>query len=241
MPANASLRKLSSANFVRSFFGVCINGTKIYIAGGYDSKGNPTSSLFEYDLITKKWMEKKAMSNAHAHFALECVGGKLYAIGGVNTNGSIEAYKPETDKWEPITVKNNPVNLKPLLEITASTVIENKICLLWPSTFQIFTPIDGILTEGTKPPVNSNYFDIAVSNKKLYVAGGTTDKGMDDGVYLYNAVDGSWSNVGKVPNTKFGSGLTYFNSMLLFLGGSKTDISKPAEPVDEINVYRPSK
>jgi hypothetical protein len=241
MPANASLRKLSGAGFVRSFFGACINGNKIYIAGGFDSKGKPTSSLFEYDITSKKCTEKNAMFLARTRFALECVGGKLYAIGGENTNGSIEVYKPETDIWELVTVKYIPVNLKPMLDITASAVIENKICLLGPSVFQIFTPGDGIQAEGSTPPMKSKYFDVAVYSKKIYVAGGTTNMGNDDGIYLYNSVEGTWSNVGKIPAPRYGAGLTYFSSMLIYLGGSTVDYSSPAEPNNEIYIYRPSK
>jgi hypothetical protein len=241
MPANASLRKLSDGNFVRSFFGACVNGNKIYIAGGYDSKGIATSSLFEYDLTTKKWNERKAMSIPRGRFALECIAGKIYAIGGENTNGSIEAYKPEANEWGQINIKFIPANLKPMTKIEASGVIEDKICLINGTDFQIFIPATNSQVEGPNPPFKSEYFDVSVLSKKLYVAGGSADKSIDNGVYLYNAVDGAWSNVGKIPVPRYGAGLAYCNNMLIYLGGSIIDISKPAEPTNEIYIYIPSK
>ncbi len=153
LPANALVRKLTDANFVRSFFGACVNGNKIYIAGGYDAKGKPTSSLFEYDLTTKKWDEKKAMSISRGRFALEFAGGKLYAIGGENTNGSIETYTPEINVWKPTNIKFVPATLKPMTRIESSGVIEDKICLFDGSAFQIFTPAAGSIAEGSEPAI----------------------------------------------------------------------------------------
>jgi hypothetical protein len=241
-PANASLRKLTSVWFSRTFFGACISNNKIYIAGGYDSEWNPTNTFYEFDLITKKWTTKKPMSKVRANIALEFVNGKIYAVGGNDTRGSVESFKPEQDKWETNNIKYIPSNIKPLEQIVSSAVIDNKIVLMGGgSAFQIFNPGEGILTEGPAIPSKFEYFSCTANNKKLYVACGSLKDGFDDNIYLFNSFDGTWTNAGKTPISRYGCGMTSYNNMLFFLGGSKTDLSKPAQPCDEINVYRPSK
>jgi hypothetical protein len=241
-PANASLRKLTDVWFSRTFFGACINNNKIYIAGGYDSEWNPTNTFFEFDVTTKKWTTKKTMSKVRTNLALESVNGKIYAIGGNDTRGSVELFKPETDKWETSNIKYIPSNMKPLEQIVASAVIDNKVYLMGVgSFFQIFNPGERILTEGPAIPSKFEYFSCTVNNKKLYVACGSLKDGFDDNIYLFNSFEGTWTNAGKTPIARYGCGMTSNNNMLFFLGGSKTDLSKPAQPCDEINVYRPSK
>jgi hypothetical protein len=242
LPANASLRKLTSVWFSRTFFGACIINNKIYIAGGYDSEWNPTNTFYEFDLTTKKWTTKKPMSKVRTNLALEFVNGKIYAIGGNNTRGSVESFKPESDKWESFNMKSIPSNIKPIEQIIASAVIDNKIVLMGDgSFFQIFNPVEGIMTEGPVMPSKFEYFSCAVNNKKLYVTCGSLKDSFDDNIYLFNSFEGTWTNAGKTPIARYGCGITSNNNMLFFLGGSKTDLSKPAQPCDEINVYRPSK
>ena len=243
IPHGAILKRLFETEVTRSFFGACMVANKIYIAGGYDENWKPTKSVFEYDLDTKKWEDKNDMFIARTNFALENVAGKIYAIGGENTKGSIEIYKPASDLWELVDTKFIPAQLKPIEKITASAVIEDKVYLLGNSgaTFQIFTPQQSLLSEGSLSPVKSDYFDILIINKKLYIAGGIKQTGIDDGVYLYDAVEGVWSFVGRIPLPRFGSGLATFGNMIIYMGGSTTDFTKGVKPNNEIYLYRPTK
>lgn len=243
IPASGILKKIADTKFVRCFFGACAIGNKLYIAGGYDSNWNPTATLFEYDLNTKKWTQKNSMFFTRSRFVLECVAEKLYAIGGESTNGSIEVYNPKTDLWELANTKYIPSNLNPLLAIAASAVIDDKIYLLGTSgsSFQVFNPSEGILAEGPKSPAKSDYYSAVVYNKRLYIAGGLVESAIDDHVYLYDKSEGIWSSVGKIPVPRYGSGLAYYSGMLMYLGGSTVDFSKPAEPKDDIYIYRPMK
>jgi hypothetical protein len=242
-PQGAVVKRLYETDVVRSFFAACISGSKILIAGGYDQNWKPTKSLFEFNLETKKWIDKNDMFTARTNFALGCVDGKVYAIGGENTKGSIEVYKPTNDLWELFDVKYIPAQLKPLENITSSAVIEDKVYLLGNSgtSFQIFSPKQNLLSEGSASPVKSDYFQILTNNKKLYIAGGLINKAIDDCVYRYDAVEGVWTFVGRIPFPRFGSGLAMFGNMLIYIGGSVTDLSKGVRPGNEIYLYRPTK
>jgi hypothetical protein len=242
-PQGAIIKRLYETEVIRSFFGACVVAGKIYIAGGYDENWKPTKTMFEFDLESKKWIDKNDMFIARTNFALENVEGKIYAISGENTKGSVEVYKPANDLWELFDVKYIPAQLKPLENVTASAVIEDKVYLLGNSgsTFQIFSPKQDLLSEASTSPVKSDYFDILISNKKLYIAGGLLKTGIDDGVYMYDAVEGIWSFVGRIPFPRFGSGLATFGNMIIYIGGSVTDFTKGIEPNNEIYLYRPTK
>ncbi len=242
-PSSGIVKKLTVTDFARCFFGACCIGNKLYIAGGYDAKWSPSATLYEYDLSAKKWTQKNSMFFPRARFALESIEGFIFAIGGENTNGSLEKYDPAKDLWELVNTKFIPSNLQPLSGITSSAVIDKKIFLIGTSgsEFQIFNPENAIQSEGPMAPAKSDYFSAVVYNKRLYIAGGLSTNAIDDRVYLYDESEGIWSSVGKIPVPRYGSGLAYYSGMLFYLGGAIAYISKPAEPTDEIFIYRPMK
>ena len=243
IPKGNVIKQLAIAEFNRTFFGTTAVGNKIYIAGGYDNKGIPTKNLYEYDLISRKWTEKTEMFMSRAKFALEYVNGKIYAIGGEGLKTSVEYYDPANDLWEILDFKRIPSNLKPIDIINASAVIEDKIYLLGSNgtTFQIFIPSQSLLSEGPATPINSEYFDMLVVNKKLYVAAGGNQTSIDISIYLYDAVEGIWSNAGFIPLPRFGSGLAFFDKTIVFIGGSVNNRTQPVSPIKEIFLYRPMK
>jgi hypothetical protein len=242
-PSAGGVRKIADAGFGRCFFGACYYGGKFYIAGGYDSHWKPTKTCFEFDLSSKKWVEKNPMFVSRASFALECSEGFIYALGGEGTDGSAEIFDPLKDQWELADTKHIPSILKPVTAIASSAVIDKKIFLIGTqgSAFQIFDPAGPVLSEGPMIRKKSDYYSSVVYNKRLYIAGGVTDSAIIDRVYMYDQSEGIWSAVGKIPVPRYGSGLVYYNGMLFYLGGTTSNKSQPAEPTDEIFIYRPMK
>jgi WD40 repeat protein len=242
-PSGGIVKKIADAEFGKCFFGACCYSNKLYIAGGYDANWKPSATLFEFDLSAKKWKQKNSMFIPRARFSLECSEGFIYAIGGEGTNGSIEIYDPLKDLWELVNTKYIPSNIQPLLGISSSAVIDKKVFLLGTtgSTFHIFDPENSIQSEGPSTPEKSDYFSTVVYNKRLYIAGGITENSINDRVYMYDESEGIWSSVGKIPVPRYGAGLAYYSGMLFYLGGTTIDLTKPAEPTDEIYIYRPIK
>ncbi len=84
-------------------------GGKFYLVGGWDELGsastNITGTLDVYDPATDTWTTKAPMPTARQLLAAGVIGGKLYAVGGID-NGSlffntVEVYDPATDIWTP--------------------------------------------------------------------------------------------------------------------------------------------
>jgi N-acetylneuraminic acid mutarotase len=240
-PAYASFNKITDAPFVRDFFGACISGSKIIIAGGYNSQMIATKTVYEFDLSTQKWSIKKQMINARAYFTLENISSKIYAIGGENVKNECEVFSPESNKWTAVPLKYKQTDNKLIEEVFASTEIENKIYLFGKNgnNFKIFSPLDNSITSGIAAPVNSEEFCIASFSKRIYVTEGKSGDEMKSKVYMLDLVQNNWSTVGKIPFPRIMSGLLYYNGMLMYLGGS-TKIN-PIRPTDEIYIYRPMK
>jgi len=93
---------------------------------------------------------KKFNVFSRARFALECSQGFYLCHWRENTNGSIEIYDPLRDLWELVNTKFIPSNMKPLLGIASSAVIDKKIFLIGTSgsAFQIFDPETSVQSEG---------------------------------------------------------------------------------------------
>jgi hypothetical protein len=240
-PGNATLRKLADAPFVRNFFGVCLNGNKIYVAGGYDANWKSTKTVFELDLLSKKWTAKKDMTVGRSRFSFECVNGQLYAIGGEGILGPGESFHPESNSWVQLKTRYIPVKSQPVEVVSCSAVIDDKIFIFGKNAevLHIYSSSEDVMTEGPAAPFKSEDFDAAVFSKRLYIAGGKVAGVLDGSVRMFDRVEGNWSTVGRSPMPRYGAGLVYFNSMLMFLGGALTNPSAPVVASDDIYIYRP--
>ena len=48
---------------------------------------------------TGTWKAAAPMPAARAEIAVAAIGGRIYAVGGVNAPGEVEIYDPAADKW----------------------------------------------------------------------------------------------------------------------------------------------
>jgi len=87
---------------------------RLYAAGGHnDDEDGHTSyltSVERYDPATNAWEAVAPMATARCNFAMAVVDGKLYAVGGYDSDyfSSVERYDSALDAWEavaPMTVR----------------------------------------------------------------------------------------------------------------------------------------
>ena len=105
----------SLPNQLTSAGGVGFNG-KFYVFGGYAGpsayNNQITGSVQIYDPVLNAWITGTPMPTARASMAVGVINGKLYIVGGVDSNGSTESsvvvYDPITDKWSTATDEPTP-------------------------------------------------------------------------------------------------------------------------------------
>ncbi|MFJ9760235.1 kelch repeat-containing protein [Streptomyces sp. NPDC101149] len=83
-----------------------VNG-KLYVVGGWNLQGNPTSTTYVYDPAKNSWSRAADMPTPAAVGAAAVVGGRLYVVAGCSTYAcdtessasSVFRYDPRTDAW----------------------------------------------------------------------------------------------------------------------------------------------
>lgn len=239
-PSTLLCKKIDDLPAVRSWFGSCLYNNKLYLAGGYNSGYQPVNTVFVYDPDVRKWKMIKPMLEKRTRFSLECIGNKIYAIGGEGVKNFIEVYSPDKDSWEILKI-TLPQSLLTNGAVITSTIFEDKI-YFWTkenSQFAIFSPKENAITEGPVMPVKNTCFDAIVVNKKIYVACGQNEEKVDDMVYMFDLLENQWYKAGKLPNARFGCGIAYYNKMFLFIGGSSSTQKAGTVPSDGMTMYKP--
>jgi N-acetylneuraminic acid mutarotase len=127
-----------------------VNG-KIYAIGGTHGDGPSWIGLptvEEYDPATDTWTRKADMPTGRSCLTTAVVNGKVYAIGGLTSEGCLseaEEYDPATDTW------TKRANMSDLRYFLSSAVVDNRIYVmggsstLYPDvkfipTVEVYTP-----------------------------------------------------------------------------------------------------
>ena len=74
----------------------------IYVIGGWDGLDGPKNKVEAYDPIANTWSSKANMPTGRNCLNASTVNGKIYAIGGADSDDSndvVEEYDPATDTW----------------------------------------------------------------------------------------------------------------------------------------------
>jgi N-acetylneuraminic acid mutarotase len=78
---------------------------KVYVHGGYRGRrdlSSATGALLRYDPRRNRWRSLRAAPTPRAAHALAAIGGRLYAAGGANADGSLrsmEIYDLRSRRW----------------------------------------------------------------------------------------------------------------------------------------------
>ena len=86
-------------------------GGRIYAVGGDDAQGDALANLQIYDPTTNTWTSGAAMPTARGLAGVTSSEGRLYAIGGLGSDGAVdnvEAYDPTTNTWQARAPIPNP-------------------------------------------------------------------------------------------------------------------------------------
>jgi hypothetical protein len=241
IPEMIALKKIAEMPDTRSFFGADVLNNKLYILGGYDSKWKLSNVVWELNLDTKKWNRKAPLNKKRAQFACEAVNGNIYALYGDGATGQIERMIPDSNRWVVVNPKLSSTNCSQISLVRASEMADNKIYVAAPlgKGFFTYSPFDNTIQELPNTPFQTDQFSSMVVSKRIYFAGGSLPGAFDDKVYMFDIISGTWQTVGKLPAPRCRSAMVSYSSMILFLGGSLTDIGQAPQITDEIYMYRP--
>jgi N-acetylneuraminic acid mutarotase len=131
----------------------------IYAVGGYDQDGNVLANLEIYDPRTNTWRAGPPMPTARGLLRATFADGRLYAIGGLDSTGTIpfdtvESYDPTTERWTSDAPIPIPRAEPALATLTDGQIIAAGGCCV-PGTIDSGVPVDLSDTELYSPWSNT--------------------------------------------------------------------------------------
>lgn len=230
---------------------VCLIGRNIYYAAGYNS-GNPTKTLFIYNLDTKTWKSGANLPVALHHIGNGVtVGGKLYVMGG-DTHGDSNSpkpggaehtgtswalqYDPATDQWK---------NLKSMIQTTATcaiTAFKDKIYVMGGvDSFGIVMAVNQVYDPATdtwkllKPmPTRRDHPGAEVHDSLIYVCSGGVRKVNVSAMEAYSPASDTWYKLADIPTGRSDIGFGFVNGRFYAFGGEWPGIWDTNEEYDPV-------
>jgi len=193
-----------------AWFGIAVYQNEIYVIGGaWFLSGSEKNSVWVYNPATDIWnTSKTSMPTARGGIEANVVDGKIYVIGGTNSDGITnvtEVYDPATDTWATKTPIPTPVYSY------ASAVVDDKIYIIGGLTQtanstlqsridlnQIYDPKTDTWSLGMPIPntngANAGATTGVMAPKRIYVIGGGLNQ-------IYDPANDSWTVGTPIPNS----------------------------------------
>ena len=222
----------------REGFAVAVFQGKIYCIGG--STQEPPYDWFGavglnevYDPSTNTWQEEAPIPHPVEDFDANVVNGKIYCIGGIDTDGvgsnANQVYDPTTNTW------SENATLPTATYGYATAICNGKIYVIngvdWSSMYgldltQIYNPANDTWSSGAPPPHPAkgfeeeeagNYAGVATTGlmapERIYVIGSSYTQ-------IYNPMTNSWSLGAAISPSRDGFAAVNVNDVMYVMGGS---------------------
>jgi N-acetylneuraminic acid mutarotase len=184
------------------------------------------------------WTTKESMPNARYRFGIAVVEGKIYAIGGLTSDGTIgtnEAYDPSTNTWE---------TKKPMLTpryYFAVAVYDNKIYTfggltnppLQSNTYvgvtEVYDPATDTWETKTSMPTNRSALCASLVDGKIFLTGGIvygpppSFSSNSEVTEVYDPETDSWTTKASMPTPVCSYTSAVVDNKMYVIGGSKQD------------------
>jgi N-acetylneuraminic acid mutarotase len=224
-----------------------VNG-KIYAIGGWDGVGDPSavcSIVEEYDPTTDIWTAKANMPTARGALAVSTLNGRIYAIGGVSSDGqaipTVEEYDPVADTW---TKKVDMLTERGYLSASAANgriyaiggINTNSEVL---SATEEYNPMTDKWTKKDTMTRWKYHPSTSALNGKIYVMGGWLSGGKPALILEeYDPVKGKWTKKSDmIPslNVRGDVSTVAANGIILVFGGQRA-VDVPVFTVEEYRI-----
>lgn len=204
----------------RANFGIAVHGGKIYCIGG-SPYYNETGANEVYDPATDTWETKASIPTPTGFPTANIVEGKIYLISTKYSGNNLnQVYDPATDSW---TTKTSPPTQ---IGSSASAVFDKKIYFINIDGFvQTYDPLNDSWNIGERAPspiaLGAVYpFESATAAvttgmyapKRIYFLS-------EDGSYVYNPANDSWTAGAAVPTVRGYAGIAVINDIIYVMGG----------------------
>jgi N-acetylneuraminic acid mutarotase len=210
------------------FPAVAVNGAIYAIGGG---NGGAMSVVEAYDPVKDAWERRSnmptsrwALSASDANGIIYAIGGGAGQAGGLAPLSTVEAYNPETDKWEEKADMPTP------RDALSSSTVNGKIYAIggrpgYPgrgtpfSTVEEYDPKTDKWTQKTDMPTPRWGLSTCVVNGKIYAIGGNNGNAPLSTMEIYDPVTDKWIKETDMPTARYDFSASVVNGKIYAIGG----------------------
>ncbi|XP_026077644.1 kelch domain-containing protein 8A-like [Carassius auratus] len=218
-----SLACLSSGRVYHSLADV---GGQLYMVGGCDASGRPTSALDLYSPEVDRWLSLPPMPTPRAGAAVAVLGKQLLVVGGMGKDQrplkAVEVYNTEEGKWRKrCSLREASMGLSVTVKDGRALAVGGMGADLLPrSVLQQYDLRKDMWALLPPMPTPRYHTSICLLGSKIYVAGGRQCKRLVKAFEVFDMESRTWSSLPSLPCKRSYSGVLWDSAgHLCWLGG----------------------
>jgi N-acetylneuraminic acid mutarotase/uncharacterized glyoxalase superfamily protein PhnB len=186
-------------------------GDTLYVAGGWDNFGNPSTDVWAYDPGTNTWKQAASLPMGLASAGSAVTGGKLYVIGGCTgscdaNSAAVYSYDPGNNSWS--QQPDYPAGVR---FIACGGADDKVVCAGGSgasSSTYVYTPGSAGWVKKADMPDDAWGAATATANGELEVMGGAINNGADvtNQGFAYDPISDTWSVLPDSNNSTYRGG-----------------------------------
>ncbi|MFN0072931.1 MAG: Kelch repeat-containing protein [Chloroflexota bacterium] len=226
-PVSRSWFTTGSLNAARQHHGVAVLNGSLWVAGGMNAFGTHMNTLEEYAPGGSVWLNRAALPVARTYLSLTASQGKLYAIGGAQSNSPIltdrnDTYDPTTNTWSARAPIPSPRGHMALVtgpdgKIFAFGGRNDTMALALVEAYDPTTNSWSARTPMSAPRSNAS---ATLLGGRIYVVGGVNGSQFVSTVEIYDPATDSWQTGQALPSARSSLGLAGLGQHLYSVGGN---------------------
>jgi len=220
--------------------GAAIWGSKIYAVGAV------SPLILIYNILDNSWSTGAAMTIARRGAAVAAIEGKIYVIGGGNSNSeaydTVEMYDPETNSW---TAKSSMPTARCLV---AYAVVNDLIYVIggrddlaseqMKNTVEVYNPKTNTWSACRSMPTRRSSATATVLEGKIYVMGGFSGSTELALVEEYDPATDTWRSISSMGTARALAISGTVNNRIYVLGGwssiDKLSVIEEGTPISPV-------
>ncbi|MEA2528252.1 MAG: hypothetical protein QOF73_5479 [Thermomicrobiales bacterium] len=231
-PVPASWMELAAIPQARSEFAAAVIGTRIYVAGGFESEGR----FDRFDTETGEWHELADLPEGVHHSGVAALDGHVYVAGGYKLEdhtevGTVWAYDPESDAWE------RRADLPTARGALGLAALDGLLYAVGGARLQLGGPVSGAV-EVYDPATNRwqvradmitprEHLAVVALTGRIYAIGGRANHDEGDTFAsaneVYDPVADGWTTLAPLPVPRGGLSGVAVEGRVVVLGGERGD------------------
>ena len=218
-------------------FGVAAIDGRIYGAGNFDVSNS--DRLLIYDVATDSWSQGPDMLQGNHHAGVAAVGGRLFVIGGTDTESLVQIFNPESGDW------TQGQSMPTSRTAPAVVVLDEKIHVLGgagsinqsdgKTTHEVYDPATDSWESQAPLLEPTEHVGGAAVGKKIYVVGGRLNLANIVTTQIYDSASDTWSLGANLPMGASGAAVVAFRNQIYVFGGEdipRSEVSAAVQRYD---------